>query len=376
MIRFTLRPEPLEARDVPSAAAEEVYSLPRLDGMSEHYPIDLAPAAVEHESVAGRIGDPLRAQARGRFAVAAGGGVNVVHVFDSATNALIGTLSPFERSYRGAVRVAVADLTGDRVEDIAVAAGVGSAPWVVVYDGATLHEVRRFQAYAAEFRGGVFVAAGDVTGDGRADLVTGAGAGGGPHVKVFDGAHLLPRDDARAAVEPFEAHGFFAYDAGFHGGVSVAVGDVDGDGVGDIITGAGPGGGPHVRVVSGRDRGELASFFAYDPGMSLGVMVSAGDLLGAGRAQVVTAPMHGGGPHLRAFDHGVVVRNYHPFDAALRAGASVAVRDLDADGRAEVIAATGAGTTPRVRVLDSATGETLRDFPALTPQYTGGIYVG
>ncbi len=51
----------------------------------------------------------------------------------------------------------------------------------------------------------------------------------------------------------------------FLGGVHTALGDVNGDGVVDIITGAGPGGGPHVRVLSGVDLSELASFFAYDP---------------------------------------------------------------------------------------------------------------
>ena len=56
---------------------------------------------------------------------------------------------------------------------------------------------------------------------------------------------------------------FFAYDPAFAGGVRVAAGDLDGDGRVDLITGAGPGGGPHVRVFSGVDLHELASFFAF-----------------------------------------------------------------------------------------------------------------
>jgi hypothetical protein len=124
-------------------------------------------------------------------------------------------------------------------------------------------EILGFLAYAPGFLGGIFVAAGDVTGDGRADIVTGAGPGGGPHVRVFDG------------VTGAEILGFFAYAPGFLGGVRVAAGDVDGDGRADVVTGAGPGGGPHVRVFDGVTGAEVRSFFAYDPGFLGGVFVGA-----------------------------------------------------------------------------------------------------
>jgi hypothetical protein len=59
--------------------------------------------------------------------------------------------------------------------------------------------------------------------------------GGGPHVKVYGSDHTL-------------RFNFYAYDPTFTGGVSVAVGDVTGDGTPDVVTGAGAGGGPHVKV--------------------------------------------------------------------------------------------------------------------------------
>src|SRR5204863_7714922 len=113
------------------------------------------------------------------------------------------------------------------------------------------------------FTGGVRVATGDVNGDGYDDLITAAGAGGGPHVKVFDGkTGALLRE-------------FMAYDAAFTGGVYVAAGDVNGDGKADIVTGVGVGGGPHVKAFSGADGSVLASFMAYDANFLGGVYVAA-----------------------------------------------------------------------------------------------------
>jgi hypothetical protein len=111
------------------------------------------------------------------------------------------------------------------------------------------------------FIGGVDVAAADTTGDGVAEIITGAGPFGGPHVRVieFNGGALT------------ELASFYAYEVAFAGGVFVAGGDVDGDGLAEVITGAGAGGGPHVRVISlrGSTLTELASFYAYDPALSV-----------------------------------------------------------------------------------------------------------
>jgi FG-GAP-like repeat len=112
----------------------------------------------------------------------------------------------------------------------------------------------------------VRVASCDMTGDGVPEIVTAAGPGGGPHVRVFDGE--------TGAQLPGPWGSFFAYDPAFTGAVFVACADVNGDRVPDIVTGPGAGGGPHVWVFSGMDGTEITGFFAYAAAFTGGVFVA------------------------------------------------------------------------------------------------------
>lgn len=289
-------------------------------------------------------------------------GEDTIRVFHAVTGELLGTISPFP-GFTGGVHVALADLNGDDVAEIIAAAGPGGGPHVRIFDGQTLAQIDgplgSFFAYDAAFTGGVYVAAGDVDDDGQIDIITGAGAGGGPHVKVFSG------DDGS------ELMSFFAYDEAFRGGVSVAAGDVNHDFHADIITGAGPGGGPHVKVFSGDGGNELMSFFAYDTAFTGGVFVASGDVNNDFHADIITGAGPGGGPHVKVFsglDQSVLVSfmAYDADDAAtpeveptFTGGVYVASLDINDDDRDDIVTGAGPGGGPHVRVFDAITLDDL-----------------
>ena len=118
----------------------------------------------------------------------------------------------------------------------------------------------------------------------------GAGVGGAPHVKVYN-----PDGSLRMS--------FFAYDPSVPRRGDGGPGDVTGDGAHDIVTGAGPGGGPHVKVFDGVTGAEIRSFFAYDPAFRGGVFAwPPATWTATGSPTSSPGPGPGGGPHVKVFE--------------------------------------------------------------------------
>jgi len=319
----------------------------------------------------------------GAFVTAPGvGGKSVVQLRD-VSGLLKQQFNPFP-GFNGSVSVAYGDLNGDGVKDIVAGAGPGAGPHVKVFDGLSGNEIASFYAYDPKFRGGVNVAIGDLNGDGKNELITGAGPSAGAHVKAF----ALNFNGARATAE--EVASFLAYDPKFGGGVSVAVGDVNGDGAADIITGAGAGAGPHVKVfgfgapapVLGAVR-ELASFYAYDPAFQGGVTVASGNIDGLGADEIITGAGAGGGPQVKAFSlvNGAIttVSSFMAYDPAFRGGVDVGVMASTSPGVSAVLTGAGPGAAPHVKSFDLSNPlgqpRELLSFMADAPGFTGGVAV-
>ncbi len=300
-----------------------------------------------------------RAQVLELFAASSGYGIiTTVKVYD-ADGVQLAEFQPYGPDYWCGAVVATGDVTGDRIEDVIVGTALSGGPHVKVYDGTTFNQIAEFFAYDLSFRGGVNVAAGDLDGDGVAEIITGAGPGGGPQVNVYS-------FDPAAGLNLLNS--FFAYDPGFRGGVSVAVAG------GLLATGPGFTGGPHVKVFSGVDANLVASYFAFDPASRGGVNVA---LSFDGSGLVLTAGTDAGRqPLVQTFDatSGQPLETQMIYEAGFLGGVTV-TNVTTPNGELRQVFGTGLGGGPRVRVL-GPDNVPLLDFFAFGEDFRGGVFVG
>src|SRR5687768_16939074 len=121
--------------------------------------------------------------------------------------------------------------------------------------GSTKRQLFRIQPFGASFTGGVFIAAGDINGDGFAGLYAGGGPGGGPRVLAGDGRG----PPLNGPASPVTLANFFAGNVGNRGGIRLAIKDIDGDKQADLITGAGDNAGSEVNWFRSLDLLESAN---------------------------------------------------------------------------------------------------------------------
>ncbi len=237
------------------------------------------------------------------------------------------SIFPFHPNFRGTSDIALGDTNGDGKSEIIVSQASDGDTRVKVYkpSGQVLVE---WLAFAPEFKGGVNVAVGDINKDGRAEVVVGAGLGGNPHVRVFDGSGKYLGLD------------FFPQPADFHGGVDVALGDVDKDGVDEIITSAASMSTASIKVYRpDSTKTIIGSFIAFPEDYKDGARVAAGDIDGDGAEEVLASRASNSVPEVKSFEYGGQPSKFSKvvYENDFRGGVNVAAGDLNADGRAEII---------------------------------------
>ncbi|MDP3964223.1 MAG: L,D-transpeptidase family protein [bacterium] len=270
----------------------------------------------------------------------------------------------FDKGFHGGATVATGDVDGDGIKEIIIGAGPGGGPQVRILrqDGSL---VRQFFVYPESFRGGVKVASCDFNNDGRFEILTGSGQGGGPHVRVLN-----------QFGQPLFTPGFFAYHTDFRGGVNIACGDVDADGVAEIVTGVGVGAEPHVRVFSRYGNTENVEIFPYAKRDQGGVHVAVAEVDG-GAAEIVTSIYRFGRSLVKVYrtdSSRSIVGQFEGWPETVQSGFHVAAGDVDHDGYDEIVVSIAAGGGPQVRVFEAYGKPLSQNFFAYESEFRGGVY--
>ena len=290
----------------------------------------------------------------------------VVAIKGTASGNLVNTVtvSPPRGTAGGGVSATDIDVSAD-VPALVLGTDDGCllAPWVKIINPTTGGLIRQFLAYEATFRGSVRVATGDLTGDGVAEIVVAPGRGRVGEIRVFtqQGVELT-----RYRTLPFGAT--------WVGGVEVAVGDVNRDGTNDIIAGQATGAGrvkvfqvlspvatdPVVNV-------PIRSFRPFVSPYALGVMVAAGDFgtysggvktssAPDGRSEIVVGTNAGIRVQVRIYDastvNPVLVTTLLPFASTFTGGVSLSTGRYTIDNIDDVMIGAGVGGESRVQVYN------------------------
>ncbi len=160
------------------------------------------------------------------------------------------------------------------------------------------------------------------------------------------------------------------------GGFSLAAGDLGTDGTPELVIGNGLGTEPRVRVLR-LDGSEIGSFLAYHPSIGVGVNVAVCDLNGDTLTEIITAPQRGGGPHIRLFDRmgTPFSQDVFAYEESFRGGVTIACGDLFGDERAELVTLPGVGGGPHVRIwnFENDTLTLVKQFFAFDPNDRSGL---
>ena len=217
-------------------------------------------------------------------------------------------------------------------------------------------------AFGPTFTGGVRVAKGDFDGDGIADVIAGEGPGGKSRFRVFNGIN----GRLMTGRSPFGK----SYD----GGIFVASADFNGDGRDDVVAGSGGGMTARVRVRNAANPDQnLRNLRVGTASDFHEVRVAAGDVNSDGVPDILATLT----PEVIVFDGSVVaflppaLHRFTPFGSNFNGPMTLAAGNVDEGPDMDLIVGRGVGGPPRVRIYAGNSGP-LGGTPTLMQEIMAG----
>jgi lipoprotein-anchoring transpeptidase ErfK/SrfK len=280
----------------------------------------------------------------------------------STTNQQMGAIAVSDTAFPGMLDATSLDLGGDGIDEVVVAYGFQSKPELVIYrlDGSIVN--RWFPYEGVGYDGKIVVAAGDLNGDGRDEIITSTGEGGGPFVRIFDGFGKL-----------LYGSGFFAYDKEYRRGTNIAAGDINGDGRDEIVVSVVADNTMVLRAFNGYGEQQMTPIERVVSALAEPAPIAVADITGDTKAEIIAGASFNQKPLVTALQSdGTALFSVNAFEDAMRDGVSVAV--VVREGKSLIATAPRAGSRPEVRFYSNE-GKLIPEstFRAFEETFLGGL---
>lgn len=249
-------------------------------------------------------------------------------------------ISPFDKKIKSGARVAMCDINGDGTKEIIAVPGPKAKPEVKIFKGDGKMFGKSFFPFDKKFTGGLYVACGNVSGSNLPEIIVSAGAGGSNQIWVYSASgKIISKINATAA--------------GFKDGLRVAVGNVDGGKFDEIIAGTETNA-PQVLIfkAQGKSFKKIKSFSPISKALSKGISVGAADIDGNGIKEIIVGAGGGSAPLVKIYNNkGTLIKEFYAYSTRFRGGINVSGGDVDADGLDDITIMPQSKGAPSARVI-------------------------
>lgn len=198
--------------------------------------------------------------------------------------------------------------------------------WIKILTKEGILKYPTFYLDKFSLKNGINLAVGDLNGDAIDEIVASSGEGGIPEINILN-------YQGTKVAEPF-----LAFPINFRGGVSLSCGDINRDRKEEIIIGSGRGVEPIIKVFNIEGKQEPIELRPFNSEYRYGIEVAAGDVEGDGRDEIsVCQSSKGSRCKIYRYDNRKTILNQWSAYKDVDYGVNLAMADVNNDGKDEVI---------------------------------------
>jgi hypothetical protein len=201
--------------------------------------------------------------------------------------------------------------------------------------------ITKFLAFESKFTSGVNLASGDIDGNGLDELVMAPTNNRQSEIKIMNKNFKLRTS-------------WLAYGATYLGGTNLSVADLNQDGKAEIVTAPASNSSAQIKIFNGNGK-LISQWLAYEPFIKSGFKITAINPYSSFGSNPIIAVAAGKGmlPYVKVFTpDGRLINNFLAYEEDFNKGVNITSSDINNDGRPEIITGTSLGEAPLLSLFE------------------------